>query len=50
MRRALREQLPAFSSVYGIQPWDIDRMNLAEINTYSRDLDRRREEAAKYGE
>lgn len=34
MRRALVDELPAFSHAFGIAPWDIDRMTLREIDRY----------------
>ena len=43
MRRALLEQLPAFSHVFGIHPWDVDRLTLREVNTYSRVIDEMQE-------
>lgn len=34
MRRELRSQLPAFSHVFGIQPWQIDDLTYGEIDVY----------------
>lgn len=38
MRRALENELPAFSAVYGLHPWDIERLSMGEIDTYRRHL------------
>lgn len=35
MRRALHEQLPAFTWFYGLRPWEIERLTFAEIDTYT---------------
>lgn len=33
--------LPAFSAVYHLHPWDIDRMTSAEVDEYIEQLPRR---------
>jgi hypothetical protein len=38
LRRALREQLPAFSYHFDIHPWDIERLTYGEIESYLREL------------
>lgn len=42
MRRHLRSELPQFSAVFGIHPWDVDRLTLREISDYLTELQRLR--------
>lgn len=35
MRRALREQLPAFTFFYGLKPWEIEQLTFGELETYT---------------
>ena len=34
IRRALVDEWPALSHLYGIHPWDMDRLTLAELEAY----------------
>lgn len=40
MRRALLKQWPAFSRIYGLHPWDVDRLTKGELLEYDDDLKR----------
>ncbi len=39
MRRALQNQLPAFSALFGLHPWDVERLTLDELDVYRNYLD-----------
>lgn len=32
-------RLPAFSALFGIHPWDVDRLTFGELETYITQLD-----------
>jgi hypothetical protein len=38
LRRAVGDDWPALSRVYGIHPWDVHRLTFHEIATYQADL------------
>jgi hypothetical protein len=38
VRRALLSLWPALSRVYGLHPWDVDLLTLAELHAYDDDL------------
>ncbi len=38
MRRALCKQWPALSQLYGLHPWDLDRLTGDEVGAYLNDL------------
>lgn len=38
MRRALLQAWPALSRVYGLHPWDVERMTPDEVRGYLEDL------------
>lgn len=38
MRRALLSAWPALSRVYGLHPWQVDRLTPDELNAYLDDL------------
>lgn len=37
-RRALLKRLPALTAVYGLRPWELEKMTLDELRTYLRAL------------
>ena len=47
MRAAVLPWLPALTETYGIKPWEIPRLSVAELNRYARDLNERAEAAAR---
>lgn len=38
MRRALRSALPTLARVYGIRPWEVERLTFGEIEVFTNDL------------
>jgi hypothetical protein len=44
VRRALLPLWPAFSRVYGLHPFDVERLTPDEVNGYLADLNRMLEE------
>lgn len=40
MRRRLRTTWPALSHLYGLHPYDLDRLTPGELDAYLTDLDR----------
>lgn len=36
MRRKLREELPLLSHLFGLKPWDVERLTFGEIDAYHR--------------
>lgn len=46
MRAALEEAWPALSHLYGLRPWDTERLTPGELNAYMDDIRHRSQEAA----
>jgi len=34
VRRALHDELPAFSHFFRLHPWDVERLTMGELRTY----------------